>query len=67
MPAPRQLLLCASLLLCPPLVGSLHAQPFPAPRDSATARLMQRLATLSADSMEGRRTGTPGSARARAW
>lgn len=28
---------------------------------------MARLATLSADSMEGRRTGTPGNARARAW
>ena len=67
MPAPRRLLLCAGLLLSTPLVGSLRAQPFPAPRDSVTARLMQRLATLSADSMEGRRTGTPGSARARAW
>lgn len=43
------------------------AQPFAAPRDSATRVLMSRLATLSADSMEGRRTGTPGSARARAW
>lgn len=43
------------------------AQSFPAQRDPATVVLMQRLATLSADSMEGRRTGTPGSARARAW
>ncbi|MFN5598764.1 MAG: M20/M25/M40 family metallo-hydrolase, partial [Gemmatimonas sp.] len=47
--------------------SSLRAQTIPAPQDSTTARLMQRLATLSADSMEGRRTGTPGSARARAW
>jgi hypothetical protein len=35
--------------------------------DSATAKMMRRLATLSADSMEGRRAGSPGSARARAW
>ncbi|MFN5598172.1 MAG: peptidase M20, partial [Gemmatimonas sp.] len=48
------------------LTSSLRAQTIPAPQDSTTARLMQRLATLSADSMEGRRTGTPGSARARA-
>jgi hypothetical protein len=45
----------------------IDAQPFAAPRDSATRVLMARLATLSADSMEGRRTGTPGNARARAW
>lgn len=56
--------------LLPVLLGaaaSLGAQPFPAPKDSATRILMSRLATLSADSMEGRRTGTPGSARARAY
>ena len=35
--------------------------------DATTARLMQRLGALAADSMEGRRAGTPGSARARAW
>jgi hypothetical protein len=35
--------------------------------DSATARMMQRLHALSADSMEGRRAGTPGSVRARRW
>jgi len=45
----------------------IDAQPFAAQRDSATRVLMARLATLSADSMEGRRTGTPGNARARAW
>ncbi|MES2522070.1 MAG: M28 family peptidase [Gemmatimonadota bacterium] len=37
------------------------------PNDTATARMMSRLAALSADSMEGRRAGTPGSARARRW
>ncbi len=56
--------LFAALLLASAPVG---AQPFAAPRDSATRVLMSRLATLSADSMEGRRTATPGSARARAW
>jgi hypothetical protein len=35
------------------------------PADAGAARLMSRLATLSADSMEGRRAGTPGSRRAR--
>jgi len=56
--------LFAALLLASAPVG---AQPFAAPRDSATRVLMSRLATPSADSMEGRRTATPGSARARAW
>ena len=60
---PRVFLLASLLISAAPL----RAQPFPAPRDSATRVLMSRLATLSADSMEGRRTGTPGSARARAW
>ena len=32
-----------------------------------TALLMSRLSALSADSMEGRRAGTPGSERARRW
>lgn len=35
--------------------------------NSETTRLMSRLSALSADSMEGRRAGTPGAARARAW
>ena len=35
--------------------------------DVTTARIMQRLGALAADSMEGRRAGTPGSARARAY
>lgn len=35
--------------------------------DVVTTRLMQRLHALAADSMEGRRAGTPGAARARRW
>ena len=35
--------------------------------DATTARIMQRLGALAADSMEGRRAGTAGSVRARAW
>lgn len=35
--------------------------------DTGTARMMSRLSALSADSMEGRRAGTAGSRRARAW
>ncbi len=37
------------------------------PKDTTTARIMQRLGALAADSMEGRRAGTPGSERARRW
>ena len=50
-------------------VGCVLAAP-PAlaqPADAETARLMARLSALSADSMEGRRAGTPGSRRARQW
>jgi hypothetical protein len=43
------------------------AQRFPAPTDPETAKMMRRLSALSADSMEGRRAGSPGSARARKW
>lgn len=35
--------------------------------DATTSRLMQQLHALAADSMEGRRAGTPGAARARRW
>jgi len=45
---------------------SLHAQSVTA-SDATTARIMQRLGALAADSMEGRRAGTAGSVRARAW
>lgn len=38
-----------------------------APADTGTARIMQRLSALSADSMEGRQAGTAGGKRARAW
>jgi hypothetical protein len=60
------------LFLSLPLIGAalsapLEAQSYPVPRDSATRLLMSRLATLAADSMEGRRTDTPGGARARAY
>ncbi len=45
---------------------SMQAQS-PAAPDATTARLMQRLGALAADSMEGRRAGTAGSVRARAY
>lgn len=38
-----------------------------AAQDPVTARIMQRLSALSADSMEGRRAGSAGGARARSW
>ena len=44
--------------------ASLQAQ---SAKDAVTTKLMARLSALSADSMEGRRAGTPGSARARKW
>ncbi len=47
-------------------VSSMQAQSTTA-ADATTARIMQRLGALAADSMEGRRAGTPGSARARAY
>ena len=50
---------------------SVHAQtasgPFRPVTDTVTAKIMRRIAALSADSMEGRRAGSPGSVRARAW
>lgn len=45
---------------------SAGAQSKPA-LDPVTAKIMQRLGALSADSMEGRRAGSPGAARARNW
>lgn len=48
-----------------------HAAPSSAASDTSdaavNARIMARLSALSADSMEGRRAGTAGSARARRW
>lgn len=49
------------------LAQAAGAQAFPAPTDPESARMMRRLSALSADSMEGRRAGSPGAARARAW
>jgi hypothetical protein len=49
------------------LVASSAGAQFRPVTDSVTAKIMRRIATLSADSMEGRRAGSPGSARARAW
>lgn len=57
-----------ALLLGLLTTGTAAAQTAAIPAsDTATARIMARLAALSADSMEGRRAGTPGSARARRW
>jgi hypothetical protein len=46
--------------------AAAHAQ-FRPVTDTVTAKLMRRLSVLAADSMEGRRAGSVGSARARAW
>jgi Zn-dependent M28 family amino/carboxypeptidase len=57
-----------ALALAATAVGCAGAQTTALPAtDTATARIMARLGALSADSMEGRRAGTPGSARARRW
>jgi Zn-dependent M28 family amino/carboxypeptidase len=55
--------LWASLVVLSPLLVGAQARPATA----AAPRLMQRLSALAADSMEGRRAGSAGSARARAW
>lgn len=57
----------ALVLIAEPIRACVHAQPPGAVTDSVTRHLMQRLSALSADSMEGRRAGSAGSARARAW
>jgi len=51
------------------LMGSAcaGAQPFAAPGDPETRTMMRRLSVLAADSMEGRRAGSAGAARARKW
>jgi Zn-dependent M28 family amino/carboxypeptidase len=54
----------AMLVACP--ATAVRAQST-ATMDATTARIMQRLGALAADSMEGRRAGTAGSVRARAW
>lgn len=55
----------ACLLALLGLPGARHADA--QATDAETTRLMSRLSALSADSMEGRRAGTPGSQRARRW
>ena len=59
-----------ALAMMTPIAQSVAQSATTAPTsasDAVTARLMTRLAALSADSMEGRRAGTPGSQRARRW
>ncbi|WP_310570276.1 M20/M25/M40 family metallo-hydrolase [Gemmatimonas sp.] len=58
--------LCAAAMAIVGSVPSMQAQSAPA-SDATTARIMQRLGALAADSMEGRRAGTAGSVRARAY
>jgi Zn-dependent M28 family amino/carboxypeptidase len=58
----RSPLLLALLLAAAPLGAQAGVA-----ADSTTATLMRRLSALSADSMEGRLSGSPGGARARAW
>ena len=67
-------LLAASLLATAPVRGQSQVVPPPAPsvaRDSIPAinrnELFAAIGVLAADSMEGRRAGTPGGARARAY
>lgn len=55
-------LLVANALLAAPAARAQSVAP-----DKETARIMARIGALSADSMEGRRAGTPGSQRARKW
>ncbi len=57
----------ALVLIAEPMRANVHAQAPGAVTDSVTRHIMQRLSALSADSMEGRRAGSVGSARARAW
>lgn len=57
-------LIALNLVLTPAFVS---AQARPPAADPIAARMMQRLSILAADSMEGRRAGSAGSARARAW
>lgn len=59
----------AGLLLAASSVGaqSRPAAPKAVSQDTITTVLMRRLSALSADSMEGRRAGSAGGARARAW
>lgn len=63
----HQRMYAGALALLLAVAPSLRAQSRPVGQDSVTSVLMRRLSALAADSMEGRRAGTPGGARARAW
>lgn len=54
--------LAAAVIVVAPALTIAQSRP-----DAETAKIMRRIATLSADSMEGRRAGSPGAAKARAW
>ncbi len=59
-----------AMLLSLAVIGAASngsAQTVPASADPTSQRMMQMLAVLSADSMEGRRAGSPGAVRARRW
>ena len=56
------------LLGMAPALSAQSATPsLPPSADAVTKKMMARLAALSADSMEGRRAGSPGAARGRRW
>lgn len=73
LPRSRALSVCSTLLaLAASAARPAAAQRVASPRVAAlpaldSARLVADLSALAADSMEGRRVGTPGGARARAW
>jgi len=56
-------------VLCLLIAGLIVSEPAQAPRSTVidSARLLEDLKTLSSDAMEGRRTGTAGSEKARAF
>jgi len=56
-------------VLCLLIAGLIVGEPAQAPRSTVidSARLLEDLKTLSSDAMEGRRTGTAGSEKARAF
>ncbi|HYC31533.1 MAG TPA: M20/M25/M40 family metallo-hydrolase [Gemmatimonadales bacterium] len=68
MPTTSRHLRCLALLLLPACAGgAATTTDTPAPTAAAAPDLRAMLATLAHDSMEGRATGTPGSARAARW
>ena len=67
MPIPFRHLGCLALLLLPACAGRSATTTPPVARAPIAADVRPMLETLAADSMEGRATGTPGSARAARW